>query len=279
MKAVAFGVMGTWSAPNNKALVLWLAIIASAVAVMASDDACNMYQGMLESSIDKVHACNSVLANLAPTLPKIATMTIACRCSPQQRLDLAALAEIVRASETRFVLGTKPFKNSLMLSLPKGCDVVQGRSYGIKVFANGAIHVTGISEFCQMALVTRHILDLIGRAGGGNSTKLTSPVVQLINCNFRLQTKLCLQAVNTVLSTGQPKVFTRGLSAHYPALIVKMPTDGATASIHLFASGSVLISGINSPDQIAEAYEAVVPVLDAAYAIISASDHMQAYGK
>jgi TATA-box binding protein (TBP) (component of TFIID and TFIIIB) len=60
----------------------------------------------------------------------------------------------------------------------------------------------------------------------------------------------------------QPQLFSRGMSTNYPALVIKVPLDGATASVHVFTTGSVLISGVKHPLHISQAYAAVVPLLD-----------------
>jgi hypothetical protein len=97
--------------------------------------------------------------------------------------------------------------------------------------------------------------------------------LQLLNCNFKRGRRLNLAAVNEFLSSSSSSsrslpVFSRGMgSNNYPALVLKLfPAAGAAAShqasVHLFSTGSVLISGIKQPQHLADAFEVVVGALE-----------------
>lgn len=232
------------------------------------DDAATMASALAArhaKAMRRVADVTKSLVNLAPTEPRLATMTVCCRMEgvdKTQPLDVTGVAELVqRGGAGAWRMGAGSFRNSLLLTLDK--PGAPAHRFGIKLFANGAVHITGLQAFEQLAAVTVAIEELLGSATGcAHSGRLGGFSLQLANSNFKLGRRLNLPMVNAVLAR-RCDMFSRGISARYPALVVKVPVaDNATVSVHLFRTGSVLISGVKQPEHAAEAFERVVAVLD-----------------
>lgn len=230
---------------------------------------CKNLQQQEESTLAQAHvqalqdikATNAKLQTLHPTLPEVATMTIGCQAceGPLPIPTDEVIQHAMKSSCTPFQLGTNRFRNSILLSIPK--PEHPGRKYGIKIFKNGAVHLTGLKDFAQLSEVVTKVEQLLDDAVMLGGYRLGNFCMQLANSNFKLGQRLNLAVVNRVLSKHE-HIFSHGVGTNYPALVIKIPMEGATASVHLFSTGSVLISGVKHPCHISRAYDAIVPILD-----------------
>lgn len=197
-----------------------------------------------------------------PSLPVVSTMTIGCRAiSGPLPIDLDAVAGTRHAAPyTNVKKGRNSFRNCILLSVPKIDICVQGSpKFGVKIFANGAIHLTGLKTFEQLDGLAKKVEACLNDSG--QKYELHGFALQLLNSYFKIGRRLKLARANAILSPDA-SFFSRGISAHYPALVVKMPLeDHCTVSLHLFSTGTVLISGIKNPPQVAEAFCRIVRVL------------------
>lgn len=237
----------------------------------------------LDLAMQRIAAAQAKLLVLQPTLPVVSTMTISCRCTaPGTGIDTGAVLGFLAAdSSSPFVLNSKGrcFRNSLMLVLPKP---VARQRYGVKLFGNGSLSLTGLQAFGHLGPILEQVARLLQQAGAvqhppeAPSFDMQPTVcLQLLNCNFKLGRRLNLAAVNEFLSSRSLPVFSRGMgSNNYPALVLKLfPAAGAAAShqasVHLFSTGSVLISGIKQPRHLADAFEVVVGALESLLLLLS----------
>jgi TATA-box binding protein (TBP) (component of TFIID and TFIIIB) len=223
---------------------------------------CPVDAAVLQAAVDGFSMIALSLTTLKPTAPRIATMTVGCKAG--QQVDVAAVEQQVDRHTSPFVKGSKGlFRNSLLLSLPKQHG--KGR-FGVKVFRNGAIHLTGLQAVEQLTYVSHEIEHLLVAAMPGSLPKLHEFKWQLINCNFAVGCRLNLAAINDmVCRSPSTTLYSRGIGSQYPALVIKVPTTQGCrpASVHLFTTGSALITGIKQPADLLTAFGAIMALLDA----------------
>ena len=215
-------------------------------------------QGYIEEHKDAL--CE---AGMSPTIPTIATMTVACKLSgPIEKEGLSSL--LASADSSPFNVPPSRFKNSAMLQLPKpdGQRVRSGPCcFGIKLFANGILHITGARRFADLVPVMEQLALLFEQAG--LHVEPSEFACHLVNANFKVGKRLPLAKLSQTIA-GLPKgapYRTRGMSSHYPGLIIKAAVSDRITSIHLFSTGSTLLSGIKAPKQLAETFVAAMDVL------------------
>jgi hypothetical protein len=159
-----------------------------------------------ELALHNKESVNSSLCRLKPTRIKVATMTVGCKLvaaapdaaaaadSAQQQVDIAAIAGYVAGNEshTSFRLSKGHFRNSVILSLPKEqqpASTTACRKFGVKLFANGAVHLTGLQSFGQLAEVAEQVEGLVATVCcNGAGQKHHTYALQHTACSWQTQT-------------------------------------------------------------------------------------------
>ena len=125
----------------------------------------------------------------------------------------------------------------------------------IKLFPNGSIHITGCSDLDDSSLVLKQICALMKQIFKDQDFTVQTYRVVMINSNFVMKYTLNLSSVIQVMNdTGNKVSFN---PETYSA--VKIKTDKATISI--FCSGSIIITGAQSLDDIIDTYVMLMNVL------------------
>jgi len=125
----------------------------------------------------------------------------------------------------------------------------------IKLFPNGSIHITGCSDLDDSSLVLKQICALMKQIFNDQDFTIPTYRVVMINSNFVMKYTLNLSTVIQVMKeTGNKVSFN---PETYSA--VKIKTDKATISI--FCSGSIIITGAQSLDDIIDTYVMLMNVL------------------
>lgn len=125
----------------------------------------------------------------------------------------------------------------------------------IKLFPNGSVHVTGCSDLDDATLVIKQICALIKMIFDDQEYNIDTYRVVMINSNFVMKYTLNLSSVIQVMKeTGHKVSFN---PETYSA--VKIKTEKATISI--FCSGSIIITGAQSLNDIIETYKELLTLL------------------
>ena len=137
----------------------------------------------------------------------------------------------------------------------------------IKVFRNGNLHITGEKSLARNIEIADEICMILGILFRCERYA-TDFDVQMINTNFRLSVGLVLGSMRDVLSKVPSVVKASYEPETYPGLNCKYRTSsGRDASLLIFNSGNVIITGIKDFKEFYEAYVMITGVID---------DHVQA---
>lgn len=162
----------------------------------------------------------------------------------------------------------KAFSNSVILKF-KG---YRG-GVAVKIFSNGSLHVTGPvsgDEIVHVLGLVCQVLDVIYKQGA-TAFRVKNYYVQMINTNFTIGFTLDKEAVYTVL-TREASDLTVTVPEKHPAIRVEVPVaprefesriGGDIVTVMVFATGSVIITGLKKWEELSVAFERVIPVLDA----------------
>jgi TATA-box binding protein (TBP) (component of TFIID and TFIIIB) len=139
-----------------------------------------------------------------------------------------------------------------------------GTKKSIKLFINGNVHVTGCRSLKEYVCLVRRVCMFLNNifANGEPVCRASSIDIQMINTNFGINIGLDLSKLKKVLlGYGRCATYDREV---YPGLNLKVPTSyGREASVLVFISGNIIITGAK---HFLEIYEAYKFILDSIYA-------------
>lgn len=136
----------------------------------------------------------------------------------------------------------------------------------IKVFRNGTLHITGEKGLPENLAIATEVCNVIERILDYpiNSVSVSSFNIQMINTNFCLNVGLVLQSLRNLLATDSSVPKASYEPETYPGLNTKVKTStGREASVLIFNSGNVIITGIKSFTEFKDAYIFITRFLDA----------------
>lgn len=113
----------------------------------------------------------------------------------------------------------------------------------LKIFENGKIHVTGVKSISDACIRAQSLLTSVGIL----DAVLVDVQFQMINIKFRLDKTIILTDFIQQARRHTPTVFYD--PSRYPGVRVKMIGCGNGTAL-VFATGSVLLTGANSPTAI-----------------------------
>lgn len=211
---------------------------------------------------------NSTLKRL-PQKPTISTMTIAFTMASPIDLDLLTdqfptqpikdfITSVLQSTDAlKMKTKGKNFSNSLVFKYnypyhPKAASVK-----AVKVFCNGSLHLTGfksVQHALEAADIFTTLLELVaGGTGIDDMYNITDFNIQLINAYYKIpqvqdKHQINMEEYYTLLS-NYTEFFTSYNSDHYAGIMLKTPEF----SVMTFASGSIIISAITTPQQLEKA--------------------------
>lgn len=228
---------------------------------------------------EKVQAVNMTMgqaAGVQPSQLKLSTMTMFCRVRAPPSFDLSKVIEFFLEEgieRVREMMGMElhivfPMRKSQRTSRGKSINnffnqltfwYKDGTKKSVKLFINGNIHATG----CRSV---REFVGLVQRVCGFVNTMFpdqASPCIaedldiQMINTNFGVGVGLDLSKLKRILlDGGMCATYDREV---YPGLNLKVPTAaGREASVLVFISGNIIITGVKSFLEVYEAYHFIV---------------------
>lgn len=184
--------------------------------------------------------------------PSISTATIVIVVP--RRIDL----DVVRENETLQVRTKKgknyrPFSNSV--------TIMYDTTKTVKVFTNGKLHITGCTTMAHAESIASRFLTSMDWA----DTPVTEKKILTLNTTLHIAPKaaISLGALYARLATDT-SIFTRYTPDIYQGLIVKKetPDGGRKISILFFYTGSVIVCGVQRPEELALGLSVVRSVME-----------------
>lgn len=202
---------------------------------------------------------------LRPTRATISTMTITaslnvkrvCKDSMVIALSLVDGDGPLTTAKTHKRKRTAVFFNQITL---------RHGTKSVKVFYNGSMHVTGCTSPMQFADIASAVCAFMANVAGvetvdgDSNVRVTGFDIQMINLNFGAGSQLHLQSL-------RDRCAARGYQASYdsdmyPGLNIKVPVGDRHATILMFKSGKVIITGAKSARELEEAHTLITAMLD-----------------
>jgi len=207
------------------------------------------------------HATNRSLKTLVPRNCSVSTMTVCGKLDTPLRID--AILEFMRTHDTEGDYGIS-FNPESITKRPKTFFnqlTIKSASTSIKLFSNGAVHVTGAKS-------PVHFIDVMDRVCTAlavvvdSSPILDSASISMINAIFSAARLLPLRVLRQAFETA-------GHSASYdpdayPGINAKIsvPDQRNEITVMIFTTGNIIISGAKTPDHISQVYHIVCHVID-----------------
>lgn len=215
--------------------------------------------------------------------PSISTMTILVRTRPctqgpgeEDKIDLAALvacfdepsfqpsvlgrplnvkepnSRVTRTGKVR-----KTFYNQISVWYAD-----ENSKKNIKVFRNGNLHITGEKNPGVNIAIAKDVCRVLEQCFG-KAREVYDFDVQMVNTNFRVSIGLVLARMRDAISKNPDIVKASYDPETYPGLNCKFRTDtGRDASVLVFNSGHVIITGIKKFTELLQAYAFVTKFID-----------------
>lgn len=217
----------------------------------------------LDGVVGRINA--RTFQSLRPTRATISTMTITaslnvkrvCKDSMVIALSLVDGDGPLTAAKTHKRKRTAVFFNQITL---------RHGTKSVKVFFNGSMHVTGCTSPMQFADIASAVCGFMADVAGVETVDGTSDVritgfdIQMINLNFGAGSQLHLQSLrHRCAAHGYAASYDSDM---YPGLNVKVPVGDRHATILLFKSGKVIVTGAKSARELEEAHALITAVLD-----------------
>jgi TATA-box binding protein (TBP) (component of TFIID and TFIIIB) len=196
---------------------------------------------------------NASLVSLAPHKCTVSTMTVCGRLDAEVKISdvldyfLSHDVEgLITADPANAKKRSKNFFNQL---------TVKAGSTSIKVFSNGAIHVTGAKSPIHFMEVMSRVCTTLGAVLPSTPTLHTAST-SMINAIFSTARRLPLRILRQALDDA-------GHSASYdPDAYPGINAKIESITVMIFTTGNVIISGAKTPQRISEVYKTVCRVID-----------------
>ena len=134
----------------------------------------------------------------------------------------------------------KSFYNSVTFNI---------NNLSIKIFSNGNIHITGYSDIDNsINLVEKLLKELDIEAS------VIDFDIQLINTNYKVKHNIKLNILNEEINKLQDNVFSSYDLERHMSVKIKFKIEDRNISIMVFYTGSILITGIKTPNELLKSF-------------------------
>jgi TATA-box binding protein (TBP) (component of TFIID and TFIIIB) len=145
----------------------------------------------------------------------------------------------------------KSFYNSVTFNI---------NNLSIKIFSNGNIHITGLSDIDNsINLVERLLKELDIEAF------VIDFDIQLINTNYKIDHNIKLNILNEEINKLQDNVFSSYDLENHMSVKIKLKIEDRNISIMVFYTGSILIIGIKKPNELLKSFNFINDFLNKNY--------------
>lgn len=235
-----------------------------------------------ELSSDLLQSCENIqhlneyitkTTSIEPTTLKLSTMTIFSRLEVPDGFVLNKVIEYYLNNgndKVREIMGLDvhivfPIRKSKKTSRGKNISNFFNQltfwykdctKKSVKLFINGNVHVTGCRSLEEYTRLMHHICRFMDHLfpDSSRTCKVMDIDIQMVNTNFSVGRGLDLSRLKRILlDQGMCATYDREV---YPGLNLKVPTSaGREASVLVFISGNIIITGVRYFREIYEAYK------------------------
>jgi TATA-box binding protein (TBP) (component of TFIID and TFIIIB) len=238
----------------------------------------DMSYKMLVTS-EKMTAKNVLLQHktgIVPSQLRLSTMTVFARLNVPADFQLARIIDVFLLHGEQRIRDMIGFDVHVVFPVRKSKNKVngkqvnnffnqltmwykQGTKKSVKLFINGNVHVTGCQSTGEYVSLMRSLckfMDLMFPESHA-MTSVRQVEIQMINSKFGLGVGLDLSRLQRIaLGAGLSATYDREV---YPGLNIKVPTSlSRYASVLVFISGNIIITGVKDFFEIYEAYDTIV---------------------
>jgi len=217
---------------------------------------------------------NNVEANNADASPlRISTMTVQVKYTPATDIPLvpfqtAFFDSVVQEEWIPEFFGSGTLKLQKKQDSFYNCilfthtDAVAGagakpKKTAIKLFCNGTLHITGLSDIRAVVDFAKRFTAFISRLTDVQLT-VADFSIQLINGNFKISRRLLLKPMYEKLLATTQHLCRYNPEKHAGIIVQMMMADAHKVSVIVFDTGSILISAFVTGQQLAEAHAFIV---------------------
>lgn len=209
-----------------------------------------------------ISSTNRSLRSLTPGNCNVSTMTLCGTLDSVVRISAIAKSMEKHATlETHGLAfpgaskkskGTTTFQNQL---------TIKSGTTSIKLFSNGAIQVTGAKSPIHFLDVMDRVCSALGAVQDATPT-LSSASISMINAIFSTARVLPLRVLRQAFeAAGHDASYDPD---SYPGVNAKIcTTEKHRVTVMIFTTGSVIISGAKTPENVSEVYGIVCGLIDA----------------
>ena len=178
---------------------------------------------------------NNVLSTIK--ILSISTMTILLKLNIQ-KININVL-NISPESNFKKSL-KKSFYNSITFNI---------NNLAIKIFSNGNIHITGYSDIDNSILLVKELLKELDI-----ETSIDDFDIQLINTHYKVNYNINLNILKEEINKIKDNVFASYDLERHMSVKIKLKIEDRNTSIMVFYTGSILISGIKTPNELIKSF-------------------------
>lgn len=260
-------------------------------------DACtNTYISRIKAmSKELLHACENIqnlnevitsTTSIEPSTLKLSTMTIFSRLDMPEGFMLNKVIEYYLSNGNDKVKEVMGLDVHIVFPIRKTKKTSRGKNISnffnqltfwykdctkksVKLFINGNVHVTGCRSLEEYTNLMQHICRFMDHlfTESSKKCKVIDIDIQMVNTNFSVGRGLDLSRLKRILlDQGMCATYDREV---YPGLNLKVPTSaGREASVLVFISGNIIITGVRHFCEVYEAYKFIIEsICDTAHLI------------
>lgn len=205
---------------------------------------------------------NESMKHLKPRNCSVSTMTVCGKLTNAIDMDLVASSLQVNehcglelAPASKKTKKSRAFFNQLTVKITNS-------NTSIKLFSNGAIHITGVRNMIHFADIMDRVCTALALLLDTDQPVLQEASISMINAIFSAARRLPLRTLRQLLEDA-------GYAASYdpdayPGINAKITVDedSKTVTVMIFTTGNVIISGAKTPEHVSRVYHIVCSVMD-----------------
>lgn len=134
----------------------------------------------------------------------------------------------------------KSFYNSITFNI---------NNLAIKIFSNGNIHITGYSDIDNSILLVKELLKELEI-----EIYIDDFDIQLINTHYKVNYNINLNILKEEINKIKDNVFASYDLERHMSVKIKLKIEDRNTSIMVFYTGSILISGIKTPNELIKSF-------------------------
>lgn len=219
----------------------------------------------LEQAVGRINA--RTFQRLQPTRASISTMTITASLNVKRVCKDSMVIALSLVDGDGPLTTAKTYKRKRTAMFYNQITLRHGTK-SVKVFNNGSMHVTGCTSPMQFVDIASAVCAFMGKTAGVETVdgdfdvRVRSFDIQMINLNFSAGALLHLQRLrDRCVESGLVASYDSDM---YPGLNIKVPVGNRTATVLMFRSGKVIVTGSKTAHELESVHGLITDMLDKA---------------